>query len=174
MGSMPTGMRRTAELSRCGRFRYQLGRDWSSELFPARMEGSVLWIMLNPSLADGEGDDPTIRRIVNFTRSWGYNRLDVVNLYAWRGSDPSQMRYVPDRDGGTINDAIIQRLSGEAPLIVAAWGAHAERSRVKRVVDIVRRPMVCLGTTADGFPCHPLYRPAATVPCPFDPQVYDG
>lgn len=161
-------MKRAAEISDCGRFRYSLTRDWSG-LFPAREPGSVLWIMLNPSTADGTADDPTIHRIVGFTRVWGFHTMLVANLYAYRSTDPKQLWRVEDRCGGVRNDQVIQTLSREAALVVAAWGANAEVGRARRVAELVGRPMVCLGTTAKGFPRHPLYVPGDFRPVAYDP-----
>jgi hypothetical protein len=90
---------RTAEISQCDTanepghdraacpvcevYRYELRRVWDAQL------GLACWVMLNPSTADANEDDPTIRRCVNFARTWGYGGIVVRNLFALRATDPS-------------------------------------------------------------------------------------
>src|SRR6266404_7428098 len=76
-----------ALFSKCGRYRYLLWRTLRQRDVSA---GSIVWLMLNPSTADASSDDPTIRRCLGFTRAWGYRRLLVVNLFAWRTGDPAK------------------------------------------------------------------------------------
>lgn len=65
-----------------GDYRYLLTREWDSQ-------GKIVtFIMLNPSRADALLNDPTITRCLNFARSWGYGRLEVVNLFAYRTPQP--------------------------------------------------------------------------------------
>jgi hypothetical protein len=98
----------SAVLSDCGTYRYELHRSWD----PA---GSLCaWVMLNPSMADADLDDPTIRRCRSFSRSWDYGGIVVVNLYALRATDPEQLRRHPDpvadNDGhitATVYDAAV-------------------------------------------------------------------
>ena len=75
----------TAEFSPCGRFRYTLTRTWDTTL------PSVAFIMLNPSVANAEDDDPTIRRCIGFAKSWGKGKLLILNLYAYRATIPADM-----------------------------------------------------------------------------------
>lgn len=146
-------MQRGAVFSPCGLFRYSLDRQWGPAV------PYVLWVMLNPSTADAEQDDPTIRRCIRFTQDWGYGALKVCNLYALRATDPLVLigaRYPV----GDSNDAYIRDCAGQAALIVCAWGTKAEPTRSARVKEIIRstgaRP-ACLSMTKSGEPGHPLY-----------------
>ena len=78
-------MRRAAEISPCGLYRYWLEREWDTAL-PKLVVG-----MLNPSTADAAVDDPTLLTLIHFGRLWGYGGLAVVNLYGWRSPHPSVM-----------------------------------------------------------------------------------
>lgn len=165
--ALPAGPER-AVLSPCGLFRYALRRELGI-LAPER-RGSVLWVMLNPSTADASQDDPTIRRCLRFSRDWGYGSMAVANLYAFRSPKPWALRYAPDHDEAE-NDAWIKRLSAEAGIVVAAWGANAERARARTVLELLARPVDCLGLTRNGHPRHPLYIPAATCPMRYEWSV---
>jgi len=59
-------------------YRYQLERSWLPD------GPRACWIMLNPSTATAEMNDPTIGRCVRFSSLWGMAGLTVVNLHAWR------------------------------------------------------------------------------------------
>lgn len=153
-----------AVVSACGRYRYHLWRQWA--------EGpAALWVMLNPSTADASADDPTIRKCVGFARRWGCGRIDVVNLFALRATDPHELTRVQDpvgpRNAAALRDVLRGR--GES-LLIAAWGAgsrvrgKALESRARRFRDEVGHlRFFCLGTTKGGQPRHPLM-PAYSTP----------
>jgi hypothetical protein len=157
---------KAATISACGRYRYDLTRRWD--------EGPLaLWIMLNPSTADAEVDDPTIRRVAGFSRSWGMPGFTVVNLYALRATKPAHL-LAADDPTGPDNGYTIRAHILTAAVIVGAWGAwwSSQRDRPPRynVEGAVRdagRRLYCLGTTKGGEPRHPLYVAASQPRVPF-------
>jgi len=152
-----------------GPYRYRLTRRWSRNLAPDK----VLFVMLNPSTADGEQDDPTIRKCVGFAKRWGFGALEVVNLFAHRVTDPRDLLKAA-RAGvdvvGPKNQEAVYQASWGAEAIVAAWGRHGSLlDQCSRVIDwlpkrFLIRPLVvdCLGLTANGQPRHPLMVPYET------------
>lgn len=150
---------RDAVLSTCGRYRYHLARWWNGgSMLPA------VFVMLNPSTADAMIDDPTIRRCVGFAQAWGLGGVVVVNLFAFRATDPTQLpsdaatAIGPDNDEH-LREVIATAAEAGAPLI-AAWGAHpsADRARVEHVASFDGFARAeCLGMTKSGAPRHPLY-----------------
>lgn len=145
----------SATLSPCEAYRYRLGRSWDADLEP------LVWVMLNPSTADASRDDPTIRRVVDFTRAAGYGGCEVVNLYALRATDPKKLWTHPDPVGPN-NDLHIEEVCRGRD-VVAAWGAMAKPDRALAVTHLVRqvaKSLRCLGLTMGGAPKHPLYVPA--------------
>lgn len=146
----------SAKISQCGTYRYLLTRPAES-LLPER--GTALFIMLNPSTADADVDDPTIRRCRGFARAWDCNGLTVANLYAFRATNPTELWKQGD-PVGPDNDAQLRALAMEYGEAVCAWGANAKQERVDQVVEIFRKAgarLWCLGTTKSGAPRHPLY-----------------
>jgi hypothetical protein len=122
--------------------------------------------MLNPSTADAREDDATIRRCTAFARAWGFGGLVVVNLYAWRATDPAQLKVAADPVGPGADDMLLDGLSQVQQLVVA-WGAHGGLPRVAHVGRLVAscthlEAVVCLGRTKGGQPRHPLYLAAST------------
>lgn len=114
--------------------------------------------MLNPSTADASVNDPTIRRCIGYTRSWGYGSLAVVNLYALRATDPDELRRHPS-PCGPDNDAAIFDAAVAASLIVCAWGADPMAPARARAVEghlLDGMPLFCLGRAKEGEPRHPL------------------
>lgn len=151
-------MKRDAVISECGKYRYRLYREWGrAEKKP------LLWIMLNPSTADANVDDPTIRRCIGFSKVWGYGALWVGNLYAFRSTDPACLRYMGATEAhGPDNDRHLLAMSSESARIVCAWGAPGGT----RVPLTLLSPggLWCLGKTKHGAPRHPLYVKGDT-PC---------
>jgi len=143
----------SAVISECGKFRYRLGRRWADG-------GSTLaYVMLNPSTADAEQDDATIRRCIGFAKSHGYSALEVVNLYAYRATKPADLR----KAGyliGPENDAHIVEVARNASAVCVAWGANvAGLERPQIVLPMLHSlgvEIMCLDITKSGYPSHPL------------------
>ena len=146
-----------ASFSPCGGYRYRLWRRWSSGPSQKRQ---VLWLMLNPSTADEQRNDPTIRRCINYPHNWGYNHMEVCNLFAWRATRPRDLFSAVD-PVGPQNDNILRRQIRRADLIMVAWGVYgSRRDRDAEVIQILQKLQVevyCLGVTKHGAPRHPLF-----------------
>lgn len=129
------------------------GADWTP---------FALWIGMNPSTAEGDIDDPTVRREVAFTR----DRLNLrayikTNVMDFRTTDPVGLRGV-DYPCSPENHRAIRGYAKDAAIIIAAWGSLPPRQRVHATATMailreVGKPVVCLGLTKDGSPRHPLY-----------------
>ena len=140
-----TGVVYDAVLSEDRRYRYCLSRSWG------RGE-RMAWIMLNPSTADADVDDPTIRRCRSFAKAWGYGGLEVVNLFAYRATNPAALRLHGEAAIGPDNDAVIVKATFTAGIIIAAWGEKGRLlGRDASVLALLRRfydgSIYCLGTT---------------------------
>lgn len=123
----------------------------------------MLFVGLNPSTADAHHDDATVRRCVGFGKRWGFDGLILVNLFAYRSTNPAALLCSLD-PVGPANDRWIRRVSSEAKLTVAAWGARgAYLDRDQTVLELLHKPH-CLGTTQRGHPRHPLYLPQKAEP----------
>lgn len=140
-----------AIISDCGLYRYRLWRRWDDG-------PTCVFVMLNPSTADSEKDDPTIRRCIGFAKREGCGRLEVVNLFAFRATSPAAMKAAADPVGPDNDFRIREATNHPSPLVIAAWGAHGSFRR--RAADVGERfgaDWMCLGFTAGGQPKHPLY-----------------
>lgn len=156
-----------AEISDCGDYRYRLRREVSP--FGA---GQCLFIMLNPSTADGDQDDPTIRRCIGFTERLGFASMSVVNLFAYRATDPAAMK-IASAPVGPANNGWIMSEALHSKWIICAWGTHGgfmDRDlEVWRMLRDLGHQTYCLGETKGFFPVHPLYQPRDAIP-----QTYMG
>jgi hypothetical protein len=154
-----------ALISADGLYRYSLWREWRGTHAgePLGKPRSVLFVMFNPSTA--QDDNPTIRRCVGFCKSWKYKRLCVVNIFAYRTTQPSDLFAFQAKGGDAVgrdNARIIAEEGRDAELIVCAWGANAAGLRLH--TDTVRgwlhgKKHYALGFTKGGEPRHPLYAP---------------
>lgn len=173
VSARPAFIERSARLSRCGRYRHALCRDWTG---PERTARVILWIGLNPSIADASLDDPTLRREVAFSRDWGFTRYLKGNLLDWRATSPRDLPRVLDLARSAANLAILRKLALEAETVVLASGrvppglARA-LTETLGLLDEIGRPASCLGQNADGTPKHPLYLRKETEPRRFDPNA---
>lgn len=151
-----------AIISDDGIYRYWLRREVPLTLKSrADSDDICLFIMLNPSTADGHQDDPTIKRCVGYAKANGFASIEVVNLFAYRATDPKNMIAALNRGidiRGPGNDEHIRQAYRRSTMTIAAWGTNARNWRVKEVLDMPGiAELFCLGITAEGHPRHPLY-----------------
>jgi len=146
------------------RYRYILRHTWEP-LFAPKF---CTWIGLNPSIANEEQLDPTLRRIRAFCRAWGYNGFIMTNLFGLVSTDPAQLCRIED-PVGPENDRYILQAAQETGKVVAAWGVlggHQERCHA--VLEMLSGfVLVCLKETKDGYPIHPLYVAGDTKPASY-------
>ena len=143
-----------AVYSDCERYRYSLTRIWDPQGTKA------LFIMLNPSTATEVQNDPTVERCERRARTLGFGAFRVLNIFAWRDTDPKAMRAAAD-PVGPDNDATIIDSLPWADQTIAAWGTHgAHLNRGPEVEALLRQtgtPLYHLGLSKQGHPKHPLY-----------------
>lgn len=164
----------TAVFSPDRTYRYLLTRDWG-------LAPRLVVLMLNPSVADADVDDPTIARVIRFAMREGCGGLVVLNLFALRATDPAELARTAD-PVGPDNDAMLDVVTADrAQPVVIAWGAiayrPAHRSRTNTVTERLRArgvPLRCLGRTRGGHPRHPLYLPATAPLTPWQPLATQG
>lgn len=149
-------IRKAAIISPDGLYRYRLTRYWG----PGRM---MNFVMLNPSTADADLDDPTIRRCMGFARREGMGGIAVVNLYAFRATKPTDLKSHISAFGPGNYDhlyAVAAESEASGTPLVCAWGASDPFGGDVAAREIFKAhgaTAVCLGTTQDGSPRHPLY-----------------
>jgi len=132
-----------------GRYRYRLDRRWGRGK-------RICFVMLNPSTADGEKDDPTVRRCLQIARAWKFEWLVVANLYAFRTASPMELFLAEDPIGPENNRWIMDAAVGS--FVVCAWGDRAKPERVLQVKGLLSGiHLHCLGVTKAGNPRHPLW-----------------
>lgn len=153
-----------AGFSACGQYRWWLRRQWQP-LWPR-----LLVIGLNPSRADAQRDDPTLRRIVGFAQRWGYGSVTLLNLHARITPNPAVLRRCPDPVGSENDRWLRTVLTTGGVAAWLAWGNQGSwRGRDRAVLDLLGEaapgvPLLVLGLTAQGQPRHPLYAPATLPP----------
>lgn len=134
-------------------YRYRLWRIWD------RRKGLVLLIGLNPSTADEEKNDPTIRRGIGFAMDWGYGGLLWGNAFGYRNTYPENLKTCGVDPVGPENDAELQAMNAEANMAVLCWGDGGLYMNRGSVVQAMFPNSLCFGYTKAGQPRHPLYLP---------------
>lgn len=162
-----------ALFSKCRIWRYSLWRELDLALLSLDWP-VVNFICLNPSTADENTEDPTVRRCIRWARSWNAKMVVVTNLFAYRATNPKDMLQASD-PVGPRNDHYILKIAPVSHLVIAAWGVHGEHlDRGRQVAKMLRDAGVvlhCMGTTKGGHPRHPLYLRNDVRPVVFDPKV---
>lgn len=171
--ALQPGVIGSARFSDCGRYRYWLMRDWGWRARGVINDGSggyVLWVGMNPSTAEGDVDDPTIRKEMHFTRAMGLDSYVKANVMDYRATNPKALLASGVMPCSDRNAATIEGLALGAVRIVVAWGALPKllQRYADRIVTILPRDRLeCMGTTKDGAPRHPLYLPNTATPQPW-------
>lgn len=130
-------------------------------------ERVIHWIMLNPSTASAEADDPTMRRVIDYSQRWGFGWVTVGNLWSYRSADPDKLREWLRRGGEWVTRANadcsrwVQRMAKRAHLVIVAWGARGSIDRrslaMLRLLRALGIEPHALAVTQAGEPRHPLY-----------------
>lgn len=160
---------RSAVISDDGVYRYELRRTWHAGKPPC------CFIMLNPSTADANIDDPTIRRCIGFARSWECGQLIVVNLFAFRATKPAELYTARDPVGPENADYVrraVDFADHHGGKIICAWGSHGEYmdqdlTVLGWIIEECSKPPLALSVTKSKQPGHPLYLKADSVPVPY-------
>lgn len=162
--------------SPCRTYRYVLWRDLGDPMVNKEQPiGSFLLVIgLNPSTADETQNDPTIRRCIGFGQSWGFRKLCMMNAFAFRATEPWEMKAQADPVGPDNNHWLnyyLQACHECAGLALAAWGVHGDWNgrdlEVNAIAGILGVQLHCLGLTRRGMPRHPLYLNKTLQPIPY-------
>lgn len=150
-------MRKRAFISACGKYRYGLARQWDES------KPSVAFMLLNPSTANAEVDDPTVRRCIDYANSWDYGGIYIVNVCPYRSTDPKALPKVdiPDEiyDKNALHIAAVYKVVDK---FIAGWGNSLPLSFIQKSGYIIktlleRKKLFMLAENKDGSPRHPLY-----------------
>lgn len=149
-------MEKSAVISDCQQYRYQLKRQWDAK------KDLVLFIGLNPSIADAKIDDPTIRRCIGFSERENYGGFIMANLFAYRATSPNDMKNY-NTPIGNLNNYWLEQSIKDCKWVIVCWGTHgSHQERHIAVNELLRNhldtvPILCFGKTKSGQPKHPLY-----------------
>lgn len=169
-------MKKSAIISDCGKYRYTLSRIWDDS------KKKVMFIMLNPSIADAEKDDATIRRCIGFAKFWGYGGIEVCNLIPYRSTNPKELLEAENPLGNqSENFKYLSELSKECEKIIFAWGnrnivKHFFKNSPFDVPNIDDSELLnffekihYIELSKDGIPKHPLYLKSTLTPVKLKP-----
>lgn len=144
---------RGADFSGGGIWRYRLWRIWNKTL-PV-----LIFVMLNPSIANEDQNDPTVERCERRARRLGFGGVVVYNVFAFVSTDPDALKLTLD-PVGPMNNIHLDNMHALYPcrVVVCAWGKHAGK-RGQDVAALLSKhsALHCLKLNKDGSPQHPLY-----------------
>ena len=157
-----------AIISDCGKYRYVLRRE-----IKGGGNSALCFICLNPSKADWDKNDPTVRSCMRFARRrCEYGDLYIVNLFACRSTDKKVLLDDPELSVGPRCDHYIDKYISTCDMTIAAWGNFVSRRklfwRAKEITDH-HKNLKALKITKKGHPHHPLY-----MPCDIEPVDFAG
>lgn len=149
--SKPAGtmVRTEAKFSDCGKYRFFLQRQWDV------VKPVVMCIGLNPSTANGDTNDATIRNLIHIINNAGYGGFYMMNLFAMISPYPDDLRSCPDplKD----NDEWIDDVRLQCQDVIFCWG-NFKQAEYRAKVMIKKYPdALCFGKNSNGSPKHPLY-----------------
>jgi hypothetical protein len=149
-----------AKISEDRKYRYLLWRIWDKE------KPSIMFVGLTPTTADANNDDPTIRRCIRFAKDWGYGRLYMTNLFAYRATKPTDLKLEAEPIGPD-NDYYLKSTAAKVSKTIFAWGTHGDyKNRNIDVITMINNGY-CIAITKHGHPKHPLYISSDTKPVKF-------
>lgn len=155
------GTKTGADFSLCRKYRYKLWRIWDNN------KPIMMFLMLNPSTADETQNDPTVERCERRARMSSFGGVVICNIFAFRATDPKDMKAASDPIGPDNNTIIIAE-SKAAEIVVCAWGNHGSfnnrSAEIKKMLFAEHIVVHAIKISKSGEPAHPLYQPYARVP----------
>lgn len=168
--ALPPGMYGSAEFYGARHeYRLTLYRDWDGA---SADDLCVVFVGMNPSVADVEGNDPTVTRDIGFAKSFGFKRYWKLNICDFRATYPTDLvkPFVIPRSDKNL-DTIRHICKGAAQIIMCYGVMHKPLQHYAfetvRALEADGHRLWCLGTTLHGHPRHSLYLRADTKPEPF-------
>ena len=149
-----------AIFSKCKKHRLSLWRIWNSE------KPYVLFVGLNPSVADKKNNDPTITRFVNFAKFWGYGGILVGNIFSLKTTDPKKL-ILNQNPLHKFNDCWLKYMASKSNKIIGAWGNYGTYLKRYKYIKFILPNINCIGITNLGQPKHPLYQKKNLLPKEF-------
>lgn len=172
------GEKRLARFSDCDKYRFVLEIQWDWAL------PYIQFIGLNPSTADEQKDDPTLRRVKSFAKTWGFGGVMMTNIFAWRDTNPGVLKHLPypvaprffvkpsdifsHLNFDNENDFWLYRCKQQCGQTVACWGKNGKIEYRGAKVKMLLPNMKCIRLLKDGQPEHPLYLPGDLSLIPFN------
>ena len=144
-------------------YRYVLG---------TRGERPVICCGINPSTAEPDNLDPTLKSVSRIAAANGFDSWLMFNVYAQRATRPDDMDRLRNERLHRENMEAFRTLletaaaGGEAPVVWAAWGAIIEKRPwlldcvcdMRGLAESFGSRWVCAGNCSKaGHPHHPLY-----------------
>ena len=139
--------------------RYILGEKGSNPLF---------CIGINPSTAEPDNLDPTLKRVKSFSLNNNFNGWVMLNIYPQRSTNPNELDFKFNKNMHRENINYIKKILScyNSPTIWAAWGILIEKRDflINCLYEIfeecknVNAQWIRFGNlTKKGHPRHPLY-----------------
>ncbi len=153
-------MKSNASFSSCGSYRWILSREINAS------KTELIFIGLNPSSANYEENDPTLKRLIGFSEIWGFGKLSVINLFARISTKPKILKFCDD-PVGSKNDFVLEKnikywLANDLCQLWIGWGVNGklmnrDESVLKKIKNKYAKQPYVIGITKNGCPMHPLY-----------------
>jgi hypothetical protein len=146
----------SAEFSPCRKYRYWLLVRWW-------IGPTLVVCALNPSTADEDRDDPTVRKCINWAKRNGYGAILMLNCYAFRATSPKVMMAESDPFGTQTPEMLVTlfKVAGAGAIAIAAWGGGGQHlNRGDAVAAAFKSAGIrlhCWGKNQDATPLHPCY-----------------
>ena len=144
----------SAIISDCGKYRYELCREWHHR------KPKAMFMMLNQSTADENSNDLTTIRCMNFAKKWGFGGIYIGNLYPFRAKSPKNLKKWLNSDEFSLeikvrNGMHVRNMAKTAEIVVCAWGNHQGQPPFW-VQEFGGNKLCYLELCKDSTPKHPL------------------
>jgi len=99
---------------------------------------------------------------MGFSNRWGYGGIEVYNLFAYVTTYPAMLMKVRN-PVGLKNDDLIYAIPQDRDVVVAWGNVHpAFSDRIRVVMGVLNRNVLCMGCTKLGNPKHPVRLASST------------